>query len=516
MKLWHILVLAALIRAALYIGLNVFFFGGDIEHPDSQVYHEGALLVQSLWDQGHLEVIRYPEYSNLVAVLYNFFGVNRYGPEILNMVMSLLNVALGYKIIENYRGSKKLVAILLAVDPYMAYLSTQFLRDTLILSGTLTLMYGVSRKDLMLPFIGIMITGLLRFRFAFALAIPLFAYSIITKRFGTALWILIGATLLWLMYNPLNEPTAQEFGALAAVTSIEINNSSAYAHREFFTSGYNPEADRFSLVDLAIQPHFWTANNPTEYMFSIYMIYYIIALVTFTIGGFTLSRNRYEFATFIFIVAVLGYFLAVGTVSLNPLIRWRVPLFLFILLGIGLVTDWKHFFDISIGLLLVILLALPSLVIAVALMSSKQDIIFSQRRVGYKRKEFTLYKFTSMIPESDYRMGRKNLRVTKIGKIIRPFALDEIPQLWNLLKGDLSLVGPRPLALWDQRSELDNWSRRYDTKPGFIGPAQLRSRKDDIETKLQMDIEYVESEPSLWQDLKLIFIGISRALLRSW
>ncbi|KKK53899.1 hypothetical protein LCGC14_3090140, partial [marine sediment metagenome] len=143
MKLWHILVIALLVRASLYIGLNIFFFGGELEHPDSQLYHEWALVVQQLWIEGHLELIPYPEYSNVVALLYHIFGPNRYGPEGLNILLSLLNVVLGYKIIERYGGSKKVAAVLLAVDPYMAYLSTQYLRDTILLTGTLVLMYGV-------------------------------------------------------------------------------------------------------------------------------------------------------------------------------------------------------------------------------------------------------------------------------------------------------------------------------------------------------------------------------------
>ena len=200
---------------------------------------------------------------------------------------------------------------------------------------------------------------------------------------------------------------------------------------------------------------------------------------------------------------------------MNPLLRWRLPLFILVILGVGLVTNWKRVLDLAIGLVLIMLLALPALIISIALISSEQKVIFSQRRVGYKRKEFTIYKFTSMIPESDYNIGDKHLRITLIGKIIRPFALDEIPQLWNLFRGQMSLVGPRPLALWDQK-DIEGWDRRHNVKPGFIGPSQLGSDRDNIEGKFKLDLEYAESEPDLWKDLKLILKGMHQALLRSW
>ncbi len=510
MKLWHILVLAIVVRTALYLGLNVFFFGGELEHPDSQVYHEGALIVQQLWTEGHQELLPYPEYSNVVALLYHIFGPNRYGPEGLNILLSLLNVVLGYKIIERYGGSKRVAAFLLAIDPYMAYLSTQYLRDTLLLTGTLVMMYGIARRELTLPFIGLILTGWLRFKLGIALAIPLLGYSITSKRFTTAVSLALGAVILWSIYSPYRAG-----GSFSSLTQIEIVESSAKVHREFFDSGFNPNASRFTLIDLASRPYFWTADNPTEYMFGIYMVYYMGVLILFAIGGFTLSKNRYEFLVFTTIILVLGYILAHGTVSMNPLLRWRLPLFILVILGVGLVTNWKRVLDLAIGLVLIMLLALPALIISIALISSEQKVIFSQRRVGYKRKEFTIYKFTSMIPESDYNIGDKHLRITLIGKIIRPFALDEIPQLWNLFRGQMSLVGPRPLALWDQK-DIEGWDRRHNVKPGFTGPSQLGSDKDNIEGKFKLDLEYAESEPDLWKDLKLILKGMHQALLRSW
>lgn len=169
------------------------------------------------------------------------------------------------------------------------------------------------------------------------------------------------------------------------------------------------------------------------------------------------------------------------------------------------------------------LLAFSPLFIIIAIIikfTSKGPVFFSQKRVGKYGREFDMYKFRSMVVNAEelkeklaaqnemsgpmFKM-KDDPRVTKVGKFIRKTSLDELPQLWNVLKGDMSLVGPRP-SLPKEVAQFEEWMyKRLEVKPGLTCYWQVSGRNNiDFEDWMKLDIRYVE-EKNLWIDIKLIF-----------
>ncbi|MGG7142767.1 sugar transferase [Clostridium nigeriense] len=181
----------------------------------------------------------------------------------------------------------------------------------------------------------------------------------------------------------------------------------------------------------------------------------------------------------------------------------------------------KRLIDI-IGALFGLILLSPILIIVGFLikLESKGPIIFAQKRVGLNGKEFKMYKFRSMVANAEEikeKLKEKNEmsgpmfkikddpRITKVGKFIRKTSIDELPQLINVLKGDMSLVGPRP-SLPNEVKEFEPWMlKRLEVKPGITCFWQVMGRNNiDFENWMKLDIKYV-NERSLWLDIKLIF-----------
>ncbi len=172
----------------------------------------------------------------------------------------------------------------------------------------------------------------------------------------------------------------------------------------------------------------------------------------------------------------------------------------------------KRFLDIFVATLALLVL-IPLVFIPIVLLirlSSPGPAIFRQTRAGKNGKAFTLLKFRTMRSDVDpFGHSPKDAcdpRLTKIGKFIRETSLDELPQLINVLKGDMSLVGPRPLYI----VQIDEWNdyqrRRLEVKPGLTGLAQISGRGQlTIEKKLDLDVRYVDNA-CLWYDIKLIFM----------
>jgi lipopolysaccharide/colanic/teichoic acid biosynthesis glycosyltransferase len=170
--------------------------------------------------------------------------------------------------------------------------------------------------------------------------------------------------------------------------------------------------------------------------------------------------------------------------------------------------------------LLAIILLLPVLIVVAVVirLSSKGPAVFKQERAGKDGKPFTFYKFRTMKTSADAfgpsPKAGDDPRLTKIGKFLREYSLDELPQLFNIIKGDMSIVGPRPLyvsqmAEWDERQK-----KRLLVKPGLTGLAQISGRGGlTREQKLELDVEYVETA-SMWLDCKIIMATIAQVFGR--
>ncbi len=161
--------------------------------------------------------------------------------------------------------------------------------------------------------------------------------------------------------------------------------------------------------------------------------------------------------------------------------------------------------------LLVILSPLILLVSVLIWLTMGWPILFSQQRTGLNSKPFTIYKFRTMTisnkPDIEL-IGDDETRLTVVGRWLRKFSLDELPQLFNILKGDLSFVGPRPLLVYMTKYYTPEQARRHLVKPGLTGWAQINGRNAlRWEEKFRLDIWYVDNK-SWWLDLKIIFITL--------
>jgi len=179
----------------------------------------------------------------------------------------------------------------------------------------------------------------------------------------------------------------------------------------------------------------------------------------------------------------------------------------------------KQIFDIVVSLCIIVLLS-PVLVLIAALikLTDNGPVIFKQDRAGKDGKPFVFYKFRTMktdvdpfgaSPKSD-----EDPRLTKVGKRLREYSLDELPQLFNVLKGDMSIVGPRPLYVSQMAEWNERQKKRLLVKSGLTGLAQIQGRGElTQEKKLELDVKYVETAGFL-TDIKIILATIAQVFSR--
>lgn len=181
----------------------------------------------------------------------------------------------------------------------------------------------------------------------------------------------------------------------------------------------------------------------------------------------------------------------------------------------------KRIFDIVLAAMALLLLSpLFALVALMIKLDSRGPVFFLQRRYGFNQEPFRIYKFRSMHTLEDGRIvtqvARNDSRVTRIGRFLRRTNIDELPQLINVLRGDMSLVGPRPHALaHDQLFErqIANYARRHNVKPGITGWAQVNGYRGETDTKEKMllrvehDLYYIDHW-SMWLDIRILFLTV--------
>ncbi|RUQ38647.1 MAG: exopolysaccharide biosynthesis polyprenyl glycosylphosphotransferase [Candidatus Competibacteraceae bacterium] len=197
---------------------------------------------------------------------------------------------------------------------------------------------------------------------------------------------------------------------------------------------------------------------------------------------------------------------------------------------VGSAYVFKRLLDIVAALILLILLALPLLTIALLIrLESPGPVLFKQTRVGRWGQLFTMWKFRSMYIDAEARKAallaanessggvifkmKRDPRITKVGRFIRKASIDELPQLWNVLIGDMSLVGPRPAL----PSEVDQYSladrRRLEVIPGITCIWQVSGRSDiPFPEQVKLDVQYIESS-SFWQDILILLKTVPAVIL---
>jgi lipopolysaccharide/colanic/teichoic acid biosynthesis glycosyltransferase len=158
-------------------------------------------------------------------------------------------------------------------------------------------------------------------------------------------------------------------------------------------------------------------------------------------------------------------------------------------------------------------LALTSPLLALAAIAVKLDdggpVLYRQRRVGHRGQEFDLLKLRTMVvgaetQGSGWAVNKGDPRITRVGRVLRRLSLDELPQLWNVVRGEMSLIGPRPTLAYQVERYTPHQRRRLDVKPGLTGWAQVNGRtKLSWDDRIELDVWYVDNR-SPWVDLKIL------------
>ncbi len=177
----------------------------------------------------------------------------------------------------------------------------------------------------------------------------------------------------------------------------------------------------------------------------------------------------------------------------------------------------KRLLDIVISFVALVVLS-PVLLIVAILVRCKlgSPVIFHQERPGYNEKIFKLCKFRSMTDERDEEgnLLPDSVRLTKFGRILRATSLDELPELWNILKGDMSIIGPRPLLISYLPYYTEEERLRHTVRPGLTGLAQVRGRNLlDWDKRFATDVEYVRNL-TFAMDVKIFFLTIKKVFVR--
>lgn len=179
----------------------------------------------------------------------------------------------------------------------------------------------------------------------------------------------------------------------------------------------------------------------------------------------------------------------------------------------------KRALDFTIALIGLIILAIPMIIIAVCIViDSGWPIIFRQERVGKKQKVFTIYKFRTMINHA-YEIGgivnsANDARITRIGGALRRTSLDELPQLFNIIKGDMAIIGPRPIlpVEFEEFKDEEKYKIRHDVLPGLFCTVDIDYRASaSRKMQMDMDIEYI-NEMSFANDLR-VFLGVIKTVV---
>lgn len=171
----------------------------------------------------------------------------------------------------------------------------------------------------------------------------------------------------------------------------------------------------------------------------------------------------------------------------------------------------KRAFDLAVSALAILFMTVIPVWIVVSLaikLTSKGPVIYTQKRIGKDGKPFVIYKFRTMVTEQYDSAGVEIMsenRITKVGRFLRKLSIDELPQLFNVLNGTMSLIGPRPMLDYQAPRCIGEENLRFEMRPGLTGLAQIKGRNNIWwEERIQYDIEYVKNF-TFWLDMEILF-----------
>ena len=191
--------------------------------------------------------------------------------------------------------------------------------------------------------------------------------------------------------------------------------------------------------------------------------------------------------------------------------RYKRPFDLTVLIGV-------HLFPLLTPVWLLIWVLIPLII----WMEDRGPVFYRQNRIGKDGRVFTVLKFRTMVTDADRRgpvwNDENDPRVTKVGRILRRTALDELPEILSILKGDMTFVGPRALAVEEQQyleGQIPGFEQRLKVRPGLTGLAQVYNLTDDADLKLKYDLEYIKNMGPLL-DVKLMLMSVRNTVLARW
>jgi len=177
----------------------------------------------------------------------------------------------------------------------------------------------------------------------------------------------------------------------------------------------------------------------------------------------------------------------------------------------------KRVFDFMVALIVLVVAFGPMLMAAVLIaIKLGRPVVFVQSRPGLDGKPFQMIKFRTMTDQRDSKgeLLSDDLRLTRFGRLLRALSIDELPELWNVLRGDMSLVGPRPLLMNYLPLYSPKQARRHEVRPGITGWAQVNGRNAiSWEKKFELDVWYVDNR-TFWLDIKILWMTVAKVLKR--
>ena len=564
--------LAMTVRLVAYAIFNVYLFGWEFQHPDSVLYnYQGEYYDNTIWAR--------LRYSTLIGNLYDVYE-SRVLPEMLNVLLGAVTVVIGYHTVPKraavWVGLFLALDPYLVYLSTQLLKETFVIFSVALIFWALP---GRRPIMIPLAFVALMLLGLLRYQFIILASVVLVTNYILVFRTRlrpsfrvcilavAAAFFLIPTAYFVSPTQPLflirsaqgaleGDPEKEKLPDEVLTRITEGFYTAPYLgdnvdpvtgrplvfrgevqppvqHIEFFRyraakSTHNmirlnvtPSEYVWGFIDGFFFPFPWEADTSFEGGFALYMLYWYVIMLLLALG---LTRGR-------LFLSQVGFYLLFGfavvmiltlpTSGTSALMRWRLMGFYPLILAAGIAMTMlpspKRVFDVGFSLFALIPFLPVWILTGLILKVTRGRIFFTQSRIGKDGKEFTIFKFISMGQGSDGKVAEdEDERVTWFGRFLRSTALDEIPEFVNVLRGEMSVVGPRPYATWeDKEVSLEHWKERTSVLPGLIGLAQIHSHRADHETKLRWDLEYVDKR-GFWFDLWLVIRGLKSNLKREW